>query len=88
VESASRVSYPPSGNEMSFLLEKGHFLFEHRSHCILSAVNQFPPAGTLFDIAAGNGLLASKLQSMGIDVALVETGDGVHNALQGGGEKW
>ena len=52
--------------------------------CIHAVIRLFPPAGTLYDIGGGNGFVALKLQSAGMDVALVEPGAGARNAFRRG----
>jgi SAM-dependent methyltransferase len=79
-----RISYPGDANDVCFQVEEGSFWFGHRNQCIVSAIRQFPPSGTLFDIGGGNGFVASGLQAAGIDVALVEPGVGARNALKRG----
>jgi SAM-dependent methyltransferase len=80
----SRVSYPEIGNEICFQIEDGSFWFRHRMNCLLALVRQFPPDGMLYDIGGGNGFVALGLQSAGMEVALVEPGDGARNALRRG----
>ncbi|HEX4275709.1 MAG TPA: class I SAM-dependent methyltransferase [Bryobacteraceae bacterium] len=81
----SAVSYPDEGNELCFLVEDSSFWFEHRNHCILEAMRQFPPRGTFFDVGGGNGCVARAIQESGREVVLMEPGlAGVQNALSRG----
>jgi len=80
----SPISYPEAGNEVCFQLEDGSYWFRHRMNCLLAAIRNFPPAGTLYDIGGGNGFVALGLQSAGLEVALVEPGPGARNALRRG----
>ena len=80
---AENISYPSDGNEACFSVEDESFWFRHRNHCIISAVNSFPPPKkeTIFDIGGGNGFVSLGLANAGFDVALVEPGlVGAHNA--------
>ncbi len=84
-KSATPISYPDWGNQACFQVEDGSFWFRHRNACILEAMRQFPPAGTVFDIGGGNGFVAKAIQDAGLDVALVEPGAaGARNAVQRG----
>ena len=78
------VSYPEAGNEVCFQLEDGSYWFRHRMNCLLAAIRNFPPGGTLYDIGGGNGFVALGLQSAGLEVALVEPGAGALNAVHRG----
>ena len=86
-ESVSPVSYPERGNESCFQVEDDSYWFRHRMNCLLAAVRQFPPAGTLYDIGGGNGFVALGLQADGLEVALLEPGVGARNALRRGVRK-
>jgi SAM-dependent methyltransferase len=83
-QSVSAVSYPEEGNEVCFQVEDSSYWFAHRNACILSVVQQFPPAGTFYDIGGGNGFVAMGLQNVGLDVALIEPGSGAKNAVKRG----
>jgi hypothetical protein len=84
-KSSSAISYPDWGNEACFQVEDSSFWFRHRNACILEAMKQYPPAGTLFDIGGGNGFVAKGMQDAGLDVALVEPGaTGARNAQRRG----
>jgi SAM-dependent methyltransferase len=84
-KSLSTVSYPEWGNQACFDVEDSSFWFRHRNACILEAVNQYPPAGPLFDIGGGNGFVAKAIQDAGLEVVLVEPGAaGILNARRRG----
>lgn len=84
-KSSSPVSYPDWGNEACFQIEDSSFWFQQRNACILEAVKQYPPPGTLFDIGGGNGFVAKALQDAGLEVVLVEPGaTGALNACRRG----
>jgi hypothetical protein len=70
----SAVSYPREGNEQCFAVEDGSFWFAHRNRCILHLLRSYPSAGTFFDIGGGNGYVARAVQSLGIEVVLLEPG--------------
>jgi SAM-dependent methyltransferase len=81
----SDVAYPEEGNSLCFAVEDSSFWFQHRNCCILAAMRNFPPSGTLFDIGGGNGCVARAIQESGHEVVLVEPGlVGVQNALKRG----
>jgi SAM-dependent methyltransferase len=83
-KAVSKISYPGEANDVCFQVEDGSFWFNHRNRCIIATVAQFPPGGMLYDIGGGNGFVASGLQAAGVDVALVEPGEGAKNALKRG----
>ncbi|MGC8991608.1 MAG: class I SAM-dependent methyltransferase, partial [Verrucomicrobiia bacterium] len=83
----SHVSYPEDGNETCLQVEETSYWFNHRNQCIIEILRQFPPGGTFYDIGGGNGFVAKALQQAGIDVVLVEPGQGAFNALQRGVKK-
>ena len=70
----TQVSYPDEGNKLCFEIEKNSFWFEHRNKCITTIMENYPPPSTIFDVGGGNGIVASAIQAMGIDVVLVEPG--------------
>jgi SAM-dependent methyltransferase len=79
---SSPVSYPEWGNESCFNVEDVSFWFQHRNACILEAIKQFLPAGPLFDIGGGNGVVAKAVQDAGFEVVMVEPGSiGTRNAM-------
>lgn len=80
----SAVSYPESDNQHCFAIEDDSFWFAHRNRCILHAVRAYPPEGTFFDVGGGNGYVAKAIQDSGVDVVLVEPGNGAQNARRRG----
>ncbi|HOK77813.1 MAG TPA: class I SAM-dependent methyltransferase [Verrucomicrobiota bacterium] len=83
----SPVYYPEDGNETCLQVEETSYWFNHRNQCIIEVLRQFPPGGRFYDIGGGNGFVAKALQQAGIDVVLVEPGQGAFNALQRGVKK-
>jgi len=84
-DKVSSVSYPEAGNEMCFQVEQDSFWFGHRNACLGAVVERYPPGGLFLDIGGGNGYVALALQSIGIEVALLEPGPaGARNAVQRG----
>jgi SAM-dependent methyltransferase len=83
----SMVSYPDDGNDGCFQVEDGSYWFAHRNQCIIEAVHQFPPTGTIYDIGGGNGFVAKGLLQAGWDTAVVEPGHGAFNAARRGLKK-
>lgn len=81
-KSNASISYPEDGHARCFELEEHSFWFKHRNRCITEIVRSFPPAGPVFDIGGGNGLVSLALQKAGFDSILVEPGpQGTNNAL-------
>lgn len=80
----SSVSYPEEGNDVCFQIEDDSYWFAHRNECILTAINHFPFSGTFYDIGGGNGFVALGLQNAGLEVALIEPGNGARNAVKRG----
>lgn len=81
----AHISYPEEGNLNCLALEADSFWFEHRSRCILAALERFPAPGVMFDIGGGNGYVAAYLRQAGVASALVEPGlQGARFALQRG----
>ncbi|MCP5056213.1 MAG: class I SAM-dependent methyltransferase [bacterium] len=76
------LSYPEAGNQTCLEIESaGSFWFGHRNACILEALRAYPPAGSLFDVGGGNGVVALAIQEAGFDTVLLEPGpDGAANA--------
>jgi SAM-dependent methyltransferase len=68
------VSYPARGNIACLAVEDTSFWFRHRTRCIISLVNRFPPDGPFLDIGGGNGYVAKGLAEAGVSCALVEPG--------------
>jgi SAM-dependent methyltransferase len=80
-----RLSYPEAGNQLYYQLEDHSFWLQHRNEVLSEIVKQFPPTGIFFDIGGGNGCVANALQSLGIDVVLLEPGPvGALNAKKRG----
>ncbi len=81
----SAVSYPEDGNEKCFAVEDTSFWFQHRNAMLKSLVEKYPPAGEIFDIGGGNGIVSQALQAAGYPVVLVEPGPaGARNAVSRG----
>jgi SAM-dependent methyltransferase len=79
------ISYLQEGNEVCFELEEKSFWFAHRNACLCALVRRFPPAGTIFDIGGGNGVVSRTLLDAGFDCVLVEPGrSGARNAMRRG----
>ncbi len=68
------VSYPDDGHDKCAEVEDASFWFRHRNRCIVAALQRHPPAGALFDIGGGNGVVAAALIANGFDAVLVEPG--------------
>jgi SAM-dependent methyltransferase len=83
-KAVSKISYPGEANDVCFQVEDGSFWFNHRNRCIVATLGQFPPMGMLYDIGGGNGFVASGLQDAGVEVVLLEPGEGAKNALKRG----
>ena len=58
----SELSYPEEGNHACFEVEDSSFWFQHRNRCITEVVRSFAPAGPLFDVGGGNGVVAAALE--------------------------
>lgn len=79
------ISYPESGNEMSFAVEDNSFWFSHRNKIITKLVELFPASGVIFDVGGGNGYVSKGIADRGFEVALVEPGpSGALNAKKRG----
>lgn len=83
-QEVSAVSFPEHGNDVCYQVEDCSFWFAHRNKCLLQVIDQFPPAGTIYDVGGGNGFVAAALQTAGRPVVLVEPGSGASNAVQRG----
>ena len=82
---AEEVSYPASGHHDCLEIETSSFWFQHRNACIAALVDRFPPAGPIFDLGGGNGVVARALAIQGWSVVLVEPGEaGCQNAVARG----
>ena len=83
--SAVPVSYPDEGHDACFALENNSFWFRHRAKCIIQAMRNYPPEGTMLDIGGGNGYMAEVINAAGFDCTLVEPGErGIRNAAKRG----
>lgn len=71
---SSSVSYPENGNLNCFQIEENSYWFQHRNECIVSAIKQFTPVGTILDVGGGNGFVANRLLSEGFSAAVLEPG--------------
>lgn len=84
-DATDAISYPAHGNELCAAIEDRSFWFTHRNACILAAMRQFPPGGTVFDIGGGNGFVAAGMRGAGFEAAVVEPGrTGAHYAKSRG----
>lgn len=66
------VSFPEEGSDTNFLLEANSFWFRHRNNIISTAIGNFSPGSTFFDIGGGTGFVTKHLQDQGVDTVLVE----------------
>ena len=81
----SAVSYPEDGADRCRVIEDWSYWFQHRNACIAAAVRRFPPAGPVWDIGGGNGVVAKALADAGFPAVVVEPGpSGIRNARQRG----
>lgn len=79
------LSYPDNARDWLFSLEDESWWFRHRNALICSLVDAFPPAGEIFDIGGGNGVVSCALQRAGHPVVLLEPGAaGARNARSRG----
>ncbi|MCD4739559.1 class I SAM-dependent methyltransferase [archaeon] len=69
---AKGVSNLEEGSARCFEIEDQSFWFTHRKKCILTAVNSYPPKGTIYDIGGGNGHMTKAFQDEKYQVVLVE----------------
>jgi SAM-dependent methyltransferase len=86
-DAASRsVSFPSGGHAECVDVEGSSFWFRHRNDLLLHALRRFPPRGAILDIGAGNGYVASVLESEGGHqvAALEPVLDGARNAKSRG----
>jgi hypothetical protein len=56
---ADKISYPESGNDECFGIEKDSFWFNHRNNIIKEILLKFPHSGNFADIGGGNGYQAN-----------------------------
>lgn len=54
----SETSYPEEGIQICFQVEDSSFWFNHRNDCIVDAMRQFPPGGTVLDLGGGNDFVS------------------------------
>ena len=81
------LSYPAEGNRLIREVEDASWWFGHRTAVILTLFRRFPPAGPVWDLGGGNGLVAKALQDTGRECVLVEAGEeGCRNARARGVE--
>ena len=81
----SGIDYPDEANAFCFQLEERSFWFNYRNRFIVQTVRNFPPAGPIADIGAGNGYVSLALQRAGFDVIVMEPGTtGARNARSRG----
>ena len=83
-ETLREVSYPTDGNDAYAPIEETSYWFKHRNSILLAAFANYPPAGDIYDIGGGNGIISSFLQQHGFGVVLVEPGTGAMKARQRG----
>jgi len=82
---ADEISYHQEGHENCYQVEDESFWFDHRNKCLLHAVHNFPPPGTILDVGGGNGFVTRMFQDNDYPAILVEPGNnGVSNARQRG----
>jgi len=83
--SREELSYPDDAREWLFSLEEDSWWFHHRNSVICSLARAFPPAGEIFDVGGGNGVVSLALQRAGFPVVLLEPGAaGARNARKRG----
>ena len=76
------VAYPEEGAAQTLAIEDASFWFAHRNQVIAAILERHQPAGTIWDIGAGNGFQARFLQSTGRKAVCVEPGlVGCRNAV-------
>jgi SAM-dependent methyltransferase len=79
------VDYPDEANAFCFAVEEQSFWFAYRNRFIVAAVRNFPPAGPIADIGAGNGFVSLGLQRAGFPTIVIEPGPaGARNARSRG----
>ncbi len=77
----SEISYPEEGNQICLQVEDSSFWFKHRNDCIVEAMRQFPPTGTVLDLGGGNGFVSVAIKHAGLEALLLEPGpQGIMNA--------
>ena len=79
------VSFPSQGHAECLQIEDESFWFRHRNACLLEGLRRFPPGGTIFELGAGNGFVASAFEKSGYPCVALEPGaEGAHNARRRG----
>lgn len=70
------ISYPESGNEQCFRVEKNSFWFNQRNSVIYEIIQKFPFQNNFVDIGGGNGYQANFIQQKFSDkkIFLIEPG--------------
>jgi SAM-dependent methyltransferase len=68
------IDYPDEANAFCFAVEEQSFWFNYRNRFIVEAVTQFPPAGPIADIGAGNGFVSRALERAGFRTLVIEPG--------------
>ncbi|MDA3823485.1 MAG: class I SAM-dependent methyltransferase [Bacteroidales bacterium] len=66
------LSYPNDGHTNCLSVEDNSLWFQHRNRCLGEIISVFPPAGTIFDIGGGNGVVSTYLLDKGHDCCLIE----------------
>ena len=81
----SAIDYPDQANAFCFQIEEHSFWFNYRNRFIVDTVRNFPPAGPIADIGAGNGYVSLALKNAGFSVIVIEPGPaGARNARSRG----
>jgi SAM-dependent methyltransferase len=79
------IHYPDQANDFCFGIEERSFWFAYRNQFIVETVRQFPPAGAIVDVGAGNGFVSLGLKRAGFETIVVEPGAaGARNARSRG----
>jgi SAM-dependent methyltransferase len=77
----SAIDYPDAASAFCYQIEERSFWFNYRNRFIVDTVANFPPAGPVADIGAGNGYVSLALQMAGFPVIVIEPGPaGARNA--------
>lgn len=78
------ISYPSGANDAFLAIEEESFWFRHRLDCLATVIDRLPPAGDLYDIGGGNGVVAAGLERRGWPSVLIEPGSGARNGVRRG----
>ena len=70
----SAIDYPDQANAFCYQIEERSFWFNYRNQFIVNTVANFPPAGPIADVGAGNGYVSLALQKAGLGVIVIEPG--------------